>query len=138
MDRGLKLFDEIVVLVVKNSAKKSFMTAEERVEFIESVYLNDLRVKVLASDGLTVDVAKEVGASCILRGVRMIQDFEYEKNLAEVYRDMAGIDTVLLYTLPQHGHISSSIVREMISYGVDASAYLPIKGDKDMIPKKIK
>ena len=64
VDRGLKLFDEIVVLVVKNSAKKSFMTAEERVEFIESVYLNDLRVKVLASDGLTVDVAKEVGASC--------------------------------------------------------------------------
>ena len=85
-------------------------------------------------DGLTVDAAHECGARFLLRGVRMIQDFEYEKNLAEVNRSISGLETVLLYTLPEYGHISSSIVRELISYGRDVSALLP----KGMVLPEIK
>ena len=74
---------------------------------------------------MTVDVAREVGAEFIVRGVRLIQDFENEKHLAEVNRDLTGIETILLYTLPEYSHISSSIVRELARYGQDVSKYLP-------------
>ena len=80
---------------------------------------------MISYEGLTVDAAKMCGAKFILRGVRMIQDFEYEKNLAEVNRSISGLETVLLYTLPEFGHISSSIVRELIRYGRDVSSLLP-------------
>ena len=76
-----------------------------------------------------MDVAREVGAGFIVRGVRLIQDFENEKHLAEVNRDLTGIETILLYTLPEYSHISSSIVRELLRYGQDVSRYLPEDAD---------
>ena len=82
-------------------------------------------MEVITYSGMTVDVAKEVGAEFIVRGVRLIQDFENEKHLAEVNRDLTGIETILLYTLPEYSHISSSIVRELARYGQDVSKYLP-------------
>ena len=72
-----------------------------------------------------LDAAREMGAQFIVRGVRLIQDFENEKHLAEVNRDLTGIETILLYTLPEYSHISSSIVRELVRYGQDVSPYLP-------------
>lgn len=123
--RALPLFDEIVVAVVSNIAKKPFMSLENRLEFIKQVFAGEPRVRVVASDGLTVDVAREVGATCLLRGVRMIQDFENEMHMAEINRRLSGIETVLLYTLPEFSHISSTIVRELYNYQQDASDYLP-------------
>ena len=82
-------------------------------------------MKIIRKLRLTVNAAQQYGARFILRGVRMIQDFEYEKNLAEVNRSLTGIETVLLYTLPEHSHISSSIVRELLSYNCDVSRLLP-------------
>ena len=132
--RALPLFDEIVVAVVSNIAKKPFMSLNNRLEFIKQVFADEPRVRVVASDGLTVDVAREVGATCLLRGVRMIQDFENEMNMAEVNRELSGFETVLLYTLPEYSHISSSIVRELVKYEQDVSSYLPINIDKNLVP----
>lgn len=134
VDRALPLFDKIVVAIGVNRNKRSFLTEEQRIHMIADLYADEPKVEVISYDGLTVDAARECGARFLLRGVRMIQDFEYEKNLAEVNRSISGLETVLLYTLPEYGHISSSIVRELISYGRDVSALLP----KGMVLPEIK
>ena len=134
VDRALPLFDKIVVAIGVNRNKRSFLTEEQRIRMIAALYADEPKVEVISYDGLTVDAARECGARFLLRGVRMIQDFEYEKNLAEVNRSISGLETVLLYTLPEYGHISSSIVRELISYGRDVSALLP----KGMVLPEIK
>lgn len=133
--RALPLFDEIVVAVVSNIAKKSFMSIENRLEFIKQVFSGEPRVRVVASEGLTVDVAREVGATCLLRGVRMIQDFENEMHMAEINRRLSGIETVLLYTLPEFSHISSTIVRELYNYSQDVSDYLPSNAPVNLLGK---
>lgn len=134
VDRALPLFDKIVVAIGVNRNKRSFLTEKQRIRMIADLYADEPKVEVISYDGLTVDAARECGARFLLRGVRMIQDFEYEKNLAEVNRSISGLETVLLYTLPEYGHISSSIVRELISYGRDVSALLP----KGMVLPEIK
>ena len=123
--RALLLFDKFVIAIGVNADKRSFMTMEQRKAWIEAVFKDDPRVEVISYTGMTVDVAREVGAQFIVRGVRLIQDFENEKHLAEVNRDLTGIETILLYTLPEYSHISSSIVRELHRYGQDVSRYLP-------------
>ena len=133
--RALPLFDEIVVAVVSNIAKKPFMSLENRLEFIKRVFKDEPRVRVVASEGLTVDVAREIGATCLLRGVRMIQDFENEMHMAEINRRLEGMETVLLYTLPEFSHISSTIVREVYNYNQDVSDYLPANASIDLLGK---
>ena len=123
--RALPLFDRFVIAIGVNADKRSFMTMEQRKEWIERVFKDEPKVEVVTYTGMTVDIAKEVGAQFIVRGVRLIQDFENEKHLAEVNRDLSGIETILLYTLPEDSHISSSIVRELFKYGQDVRAYLP-------------
>ena len=133
--RALPLFDKFVIAIGVNADKRSFMTMEQRKAWIESVFKDDPQVEVVTYTGLTVDVAREVGAKFIVRGVRLIQDFENEKHLAEVNRDLTGIETILLYTLPEYSHISSSIVRELYRYGQDVSVYLPKEADLSQLPK---
>ena len=123
--RALPLFDKIVVAIGTNAAKYAMMSESRRVEALRELYADNEKIEVISYEGLTVDAAKMCGAKFILRGVRMIQDFEYEKNLAEVNRSISGLETVLLYTLPEFGHITSSIVRELIRYGRDVSSLLP-------------
>ena len=132
--RALPLFDRFVIAIGVNGDKRSFMTMEQRKAWIESVFKDDPRIEVITYTGMTVDVAKEVGAQFIVRGVRLIQDFENEKHLAEVNRDLTGIETILLYTLPEYSHISSSIVRELVRYNQDVSAYLPKEADVNQLP----
>ena len=131
--RALPLFDEIVVAVVSNIAKKPFMILNNRLEFIKQIFADEPRVRVVASTGLTVDVAREVGATCLLRGVRMIQDFENEMHMAEINRRLSGIETVLLYTLPEFSHFSSTIVRELFSYGQDVRDYIPENANIELL-----
>ena len=133
--RALPLFDRFVIAIGVNADKRSFMTMEQRQAWIESVFKDDPQVEVITYTGLTVDVAREMGAQFIVRGVRLIQDFENEKHLAEVNRDLTGIETILLYTLPEYSHISSSIVRELYRYGQDVSVYLPKEADLSQLPK---
>ena len=123
--RALPLFDKFYIAIGVSADKNPFMSAEQRKSWIEEIFKDDPRVEVITYSNLTVEVADEVGAQFIVRGVRLIQDFENEKHRAEVNRDLSGIETILLYTLPEYSHISSSIVRELYRYGQDVSKYLP-------------
>lgn len=127
VNRGLKLFDEIVISIGRNSTKKETFPIREREEAIRKIFKDEPRVSVRIYDCLTVDFAREVGAEFILRGVRCIQDFEYERNMAEANKELGGIETILLYTRPEYAHISSTLVRDLYSYNKDVSAYVPNK-----------
>ena len=132
--RALPLFDEIIIAIGVNINKQALTSMELRKQLIESVFKNEPKVKVITYTGLTAEVARELNANFFLRGVRLIQDFENEMNMAEVNREFSGIETVLLYTLPEHSHISSSIVRELVKYQQDVSSYLPLNIDKNLVP----
>lgn len=132
--RALKLFDEVVVAVVNNNEKNTFMTLENRMRYIESVFADNERVRVVAFDGLLVNVAKAENVDCLIRGVRTVQDFEYEKNLSDIYRVTGDMESVLLCSYPEYGFVSSTMVRAHITHGCDVSAYLPAKGDSSLLP----
>ena len=111
VERGLPLFDRIVIGVGINDNKRTLYTNEERVRNIQEIYANEPRVKVVAYDDLTVDLAKREEATFILRGIRSVKDFEYERDIAAMNERLSGVETVLLFTEPQYMSISSSVVR---------------------------
>lgn len=125
VERALNLFDEVVIAIGINALKKPLFTADERVEMLRRLYADEPRVRVVVYSGLTVDLARECNARYILRGVRSIIDFEYEKSIADVNREISGLETILLFTEPQYAHISSSVVRELMSYGRNVESFLP-------------
>lgn len=125
VERGLPMFDRIVIGVGINESKRSLYTPEERVQAIGELYAGDPRVRVEAYTDLTIDLARRVGARFILRGLRSVKDFEYERDIANMNHRLAGVETVLLFTEPQYSSISSSVVRELIAFGKDVSAFLP-------------
>lgn len=127
VDRAIPLFDRIIIAIGTN-AEKSEADSDDlarRIRAIASVYEDEPAVEVYAYEGLTSDFAAEMGAGFLLRGVRSVQDFEYERTLADVNRRISGLETVLLYSLAEYSSISSSVVRELQSYGVDVSDFLP-------------
>ena len=117
--------DEVVIAVGHNINKKSMFTLSERLESIRNAFPDETRVKVMSYEGLTTDFATQVHADFILRGIRSVKDFEFERDIAETNRRLTGIETVILYTEPELAHVSSSIVRELLSYNKNVSAYLP-------------
>lgn len=123
--RALTLFDKIVIGIGQNQAKQSTFSLTERLERIEKAFADESRVVVTTYDGLTVDFARTHGATHIVRGVRSTIDFEYERSIAEANRQLSGIETVLLYTSPEYGHISSTLVRDLHAHGKDITNYLP-------------
>lgn len=125
VERSLPLFDRIVIAIGINPAKTTAVVAERRAKEIAALYADEARVSVMTYDGLTVDAARRAGASCLLRGVRSVKDFEYERDMADVNRQLSGLETVLIYSLPQHAAISSSVVRELASFGKDISDFVP-------------
>jgi len=125
VERGLNLVDEIVIAIGINLNKKSFFSLEQRMEMISSLFESNPRVKIKSYEGLTTDFTEECGAGFILRGIRSINDFEYEKNIADVNREISGIETFFLFTEPKYTHISSSIVRELLTYGKPVAAFVP-------------
>ena len=125
VQRGLALFDEVIIGIGKNCLKQGTFSLDERLAAIQAVYANEPRVKVEAYEGLTIDFAAKHQALFILRGVRSVQDFEYERSIAEANKQLSGIETVLLYTRPEYAHISSTLIRDLHSHQRDISAYLP-------------
>lgn len=125
VNRGLNLVDEIIISIGVNDKKQTYFSLEKRLEAIRSLYQNEPRVSVCSYNSLTVDFAREMGAQFILRGIRTVNDFEYEKSIADVNRKLSGIETFILFTEPEHTHISSSIVRELLRYGKDISLFVP-------------
>lgn len=125
VDRALPMFDRIVIGIGINSAKAGWLPAEERLQRIRRIYAGTPKVEVITFNGLTVDAARTCGAQFLLRGVRSTIDFEYERNLADINRNLSGVESVLIYALPELAAISSSMVRELASFGVDVTPYLP-------------
>lgn len=129
LEAGLTIFDRVIVAVGANISKPgSVEAAEERAEnirvTIDRLGLTD-RVDVIVYRGLTVDAAAAEGASHLLRGVRSVKDFEYERTLADVNRRIGGIETVVLFAPPELEWLSSTVLRDMQSHGRDISQYLP-------------
>ena len=125
VERALQMFDRVVIAIGYNCEKVVATALEERVATIVAYYEGNDRVEVRAYNGLTMDFAHEVGATVLLRGVRNIKDFEYERELADVNKQIGGIDTVLLVSEPGYSSVSSSVVRELMRYGKDVSELLP-------------
>jgi len=123
--RGLSLFDKIIIAVGYNANKKDFFPIEDRMQWIRDVFVDDDRVRVEKYEGLTVEFAKEVGCTHILRGIRTAADFEYERAIAQVNKAMSAIDSVFLLTTPEHTPVNSSIVRDIVKHGGDAGQFLP-------------
>ncbi len=124
VDRALAIFDRVVIGIGHN-ASKPLDTAGQSLAEIERIYEANDRVEPMIFDGLAVDAAKEVGACAIIKGVRSVADFEYERQMAEVNRRLSGIETVVMFADPALSSVSSSIVRELAGYGVDVSGFLP-------------
>lgn len=125
VSRGLQLVDEIIIAIGINDQKKGFFPLEKRLDAIRELYKEEPRVQVTSYQSLTVDFAEQVGAGFILRGIRSTLDFEYEKNIADLNRQLNGIETLILFTEPEYTSISSSVVRELFRYGKDISPFIP-------------
>ncbi len=123
--RALPLFDKIIIAVGENITKTPLFPIEERIAQIQNAFRDESKVTVEAYKGLTADFAREQGAEYILRGVRCVADFEYERNMAEANRMLGGLETILLYTSPQYAYISSTLVRDLHIHGKDITPFLP-------------
>ncbi len=125
VQRGLHIFDEIIIGIGHNQSKKTLFSAEKRLQIIQDAFADAPRVKVQIYNSLTIDFAKEVDAAFILRGLRTVADFEYERTIGDTNRIISGVETVILFTEAAYAHISSTVARELMSYGKDISAFLP-------------
>ncbi len=126
IDRALPLFDKLVIGIGRNSNKKPMFSEKQRLKWVREIYKNDPRIEALAYDGLTVDCCKKVGANFILRGIRYVNDFEYEKAIADMNRSLdEKIETIFLTCLPQYTSVASTLVRDVLKNGGDVSQFLP-------------
>ena len=123
--RAVKMFDKLVIGVGVNESKHYMLTADQRVEAIRSLYKDDNRISVEKYSGLTADFARQMGAEFIVKGVRSVKDFEFEREQADINRRLTGVETVLLYAEPGMDSISSSVVRELTYFGYDCTQFLP-------------
>lgn len=126
IERSAKMADELIVAVLKNSAKNPLFSVKERVSMIEEITSHLSNVKVTSFEGLLIDYADEVDASIIIRGLRAVTDFEYELQIAQTNRIVnPKIDTLFLTTSLEYSYLSSTIVKEVASYGGDISHFVP-------------
>lgn len=125
VERALPIFDRIIIAVGINLQKSTAEDGSRKTSEIVSLYKTNPKIEVISYSGLTSEAALKAGATCLLRGVRSVKDFEYERDMADVNRQLSGLETVLIYSLPQHSAISSSMVRELQSFDKDVSNFLP-------------
>ena len=125
VERALPLFDRIVIGVGVNEKKRYMLTAEQRVEAIRGLYDGEEKISVEQYSDLTVDFAQRHGAQFIVKGVRSVKDFEFEREQADINRRLTDIETVVFYALPGMDSVSSSVVRELKNFGMDVDSFLP-------------
>ena len=123
--RALPLFDKIIIGVGVNVRKQYLYSADKRVEDIARLYAGEPKIEVKAYSGLLVDFARQEGARFIVKGVRSVKDFEYEREQADINLTIGGLDTLLLFSEPQYQSVSSSMVRELLHFGRDVSEFIP-------------
>jgi pantetheine-phosphate adenylyltransferase len=126
INRALPLFDEIIIAVGTNTKKQAYFALETRLEMIREVFSDRSNIKVAGYAGLTVDFCRKCGAQYLLRGLRTAADFEYERAIAQINKAMyPELESVFLLTLPEHTPINSTIIRDVIRHGGDASKFVP-------------
>jgi len=126
--RALPLFDKIIIAIGYNTSKEGFFPLEDRLQWIKDVFEGEDRISIKKYQGLTVDFCIKAGAGYILRGLRTSSDFEYERAIGQMNRSMhPQIESVFLLTQPEYTHVASTIVRDIILHGGDASMFLPDK-----------
>lgn len=134
IERAAKAFDKLIVAVAHNVSKKTILSIEERQEIIKEIFKDNKNVEVDCFEGLLVDYAKAKGTHLVLRGMRSVSDFEYEKQMAHANKALdPELETVFLVTSSQYSHISSSLIKEIVTLGGSASDLVP-----DIVEKKLK
>ena len=124
--RAKPLFDKIIIGVGKNSVKTPMFSAEQRLQWFEEIFKDEKNIKASIYEGLTINFCKKINAKFILRGIRYVSDFEYEKTIADANRTLdASIETIFLTGEPKYTSVASTIVRDIIRNGGDASPFLP-------------
>jgi len=126
INRALPLFDKMYIGIGRNTNKQPMFSEAERLGWLREIYKDNPKVEAIVYDGLTVDCCKQVGANFILRGIRYVNDFEYEKAIADMNRSIAvNIETIFLTCLPQFTSVASTLVRDVLKNGGDVSKFLP-------------
>ena len=126
INRSLPLFDKLYIGIGRNVNKEPMFSVEQRLDWIRDIYKDNPKVEAVAFEGLTIRCCQQVGANFILRGIRYVNDFEYEKAIADMNRSLDGnIETVFLTCLPQYTSVASTLVRDVIKNGGDVSQFLP-------------
>lgn len=143
IDRALPLFDKLIIGIGVNVNKKPMFTEEQRLEWLKAIYAGNDKVEAIIYDGLTVDCCKIFNANYILRGIRYVNDFEYEKAIADMNRSLAeNIETVFLTCLPQYTSVASTLVRDVLKHQGNVAKFLPdvvnetikkMNGDYDLV-----
>ena len=126
IDRAIPLFDKLIIGIGRNANKAPMFSEDQRMGWINEIYNNNPNVEGVIYDGLTINCCKRVGANFILRGIRYVNDFEYEKAIADMNRSLDhNIETVFFTCLPQYTSVASTLVRDVIRNGGDATQFLP-------------
>src|SRR3954466_6745864 len=134
IERSLPLFDSLFIGIGVNANKAPMFSAEQRVEWLDDIFKNESKIRSVIYDGLTVECCKRVKANYILRGIRYVNDFEYEKAIADMNRSLdENIETVFLTCLPKYTSVASTLVRDVIRNGGDVGQFLP-----EVVRKSIK
>lgn len=125
IERASKHFDEVIVAVLVNKTKSTLFSVEERIEMIQEITSKYKNVKVDSWSGLLVDYCEKNSISMIVKGLRAVTDFDYELQMSQINLQLKGIETIFMSTSPAHSFLSSSLVKEVASYGGDVSNYIP-------------
>jgi len=133
INRALPLFDKLYIGIGRNTNKAPMFSEDRRLNWLKEIYKSEPKVEAIVYDGLTVECCREVGAQFILRGIRYVNDFEYEKAIADMNRSIANhIETIFLTCLPQYTSVASTLVRDVLRYGGDVSRFLPAIVNNDL------
>jgi pantetheine-phosphate adenylyltransferase len=126
LKRSLPLFDKIVIGIGLNSSKQGFLAADKREEIVRAVFAGDANIEIQTYEGLTVDFCKKINATYMVRGIRSVADFEYERAIAQINQTMMPeVETIFVLSKPEYSAISSTIVRDILRNGGDVSSFLP-------------
>lgn len=136
VERTLQFVDHVIIGIGVNSSKSSLFSTEDKILMIQEVFKENSNVSILSYEGLTVDFVKEQKGSLILRGIRNVSDFEYERNIADMNWALEKIETVILLANPKYSSLSSSIVRELIKHKKDISQFLPKELNNNILIKQ--
>ena len=135
--RSLRLFDKLYIGIGRNANKTAMFSEEQRLSWIKEIYKGNTKIDAVIYDGLTIECCKQVGANFILRGIRYVNDFEYEKAIADMNRSLNNnIETVFLTCLPQYTSVASTLVRDVLRNGGDVEQFLPEIVAKSLKNKK--